>query len=221
MHVLQFISAVSDLYISFQSFMKNNELIAQLRQSCSNIVTEYTDIFAVEVHVYLIQFWMFVAGILNMIKNIFVTYKKKWIIIEKEVESEDTSITILPALENIGKIVSHLEEDYLIQVGNTKMVQWQQFVQTCGNLLKAPTPVLQLWGYHGLKRVIPALIKLDEKSFTDTEPRQYGLLSSQLGYVLSSVQDVVQIMLMEFKWVNLLRIYEGYRNIDCLFVFPG
>lgn len=120
-------------------------------------------------------------------------------LIEQEVELNNTGITLYPVLTTIGNIIQHLDNNYLIQFGNTKLPKWQTYVQICGNLLKTPVSILQLWGYHGLKHVIPSLISIDEKQMNESETRNYGLLSSQLGHFLSSVQDVVLAMLMDFR----------------------
>ncbi|GLV42170.1 Listerin E3 ubiquitin protein ligase 1 [Carabus blaptoides fortunei] len=170
LEIIEFICAVCDLYMAFHEY---------LCQTTSNLLVEFRDLFAQDVHISLINTWMFVA--------------------EQELQIKDTCFTRLPALEIIGNVITHLEPEYLIRVGDPKLPKWQSLVQLCGKLLQSPVSALQLWGYQGLRRILQDLVALDVKSLNQNSPQAYGLMCSQLGHVLTTMQDVVQTMLMDFK----------------------
>lgn len=189
--VAEFICAVCDLYMVFYDY---------LCQTTSNLLVEFRDLFAQDVHISLINTWMFIAG--NIIDtNILLKCNIHDLVFisEQELQMKVTCITKLPALEIIGEVITHLEPNYLIRVGDPNLPKWQSLVQLCGKLLQSPVSVLQLWGYQGLRRILQELVALDVKSLNQNSPQAYGLMCSQLGHVLTTMQDVVQTMLMDFK----------------------
>ncbi|KAK4881955.1 hypothetical protein RN001_005274 [Aquatica leii] len=172
LQIKSLIVALSELFISLNEYMKN----------CDNqdVVNEWKDVFAQGVHKDFMEIWLHIIGI--------------YLDTSKEVHICD-----LPFLQEFGKILLHLDHAFLFTKNNSSLPKWSKLLQKSCSLLIHPSHVLQLWGYHMLKALLPGLVEVDSAAVITNKPHEKGLIFEQFNVTLCNVQDIVQSILLDFK----------------------
>ncbi|KAF5294612.1 hypothetical protein FQR65_LT10718 [Abscondita terminalis] len=163
---------LSNLFVSFSEYIQTCEK--------EDVVNEWKDVFAQGVHRDFIEIWLHISGFyLNT--------------------SKEVPVCDLPFLQEFGKMLYHLDHAFLFKNKHPSLPKWSKLLQKSCALLMHPTYVLQLWGYHMLKALLPGLVEVDSAAVATNKPHEKGLIFEQFNVTLYKIQDIVQSILLDFK----------------------
>lgn len=109
------------------------------------------------------------------------------------------AITELPLLYEFGKIVNSLDSNYVLKQKHKAMPKWNKLLKQSCSLLTNPTNSLQLWGHQMIHLLLPVLLDVDSTSVNTNTPHEKGLILEEFKEVLSSTQEIVHTMLLDFR----------------------
>lgn len=178
--VTAFIVAVNQLYQILQELLHKHEQ-ESIEQLPATMLDEWKNIFADDIHVILVETWMYLSDFYN----------------QRDISS--MQVIILNTLGESLKLVD--EKIFFKQQSNATLgsIDIEKVIKLSFKLLQSPVPSLQLSAYQALKKVIPELVARD-KAIIEIENFDSDKLNlKKFEPVLTATQNVVNAMLQDFK----------------------
>lgn len=97
-----------------------------------------------------------------------------------------------------------MDYSFIFKKAHLNLPKWSKLYKESCRLLVHQNNTLQLWGYNMLKLLLPGLVELDSVSVDTNTPHEKGLIIEQFKTILCSTQEVVQSMLIDFRYAALL-----------------
>lgn len=184
MHVSALVIAVSNLYSAVQSLMNKHEK-EPISELPPELLDEWKNVFLIHTQAGIAQIWISISGSLAEIY-----------------EKSTSSPTTLVLLDTIGTAIKLVDREIFCQKQEESRINPltpNEVILSSLKLMISPVPSLQLGGYYMLDHLIPELIEQDKAAILDDNFDPKSLNIAKFEEILSSVQNIVKSMLMDFK----------------------
>ncbi|XP_015122919.1 uncharacterized protein LOC107045242 [Diachasma alloeum] len=171
-----FVAAVSNLFYQLQIVLRRHKA-ERILGVPANLLEEWREIFAEDVHQTVVEMWMFYGNLLN---------------------SKDDHLTPIIVLNHLGRALRGLDGD-IISMDESSRINADQLVRFCIKLLSSPVTSLQISCFHLLKVLIPKLVGEDKLRIEEENLASKGLNLVKFEESLLENQRIVNAMLMEFR----------------------
>ena len=177
--------AINKLYSTVQTLMKKHET-KPISKLPPDLLDEWKNVFKVPTQAGIAQIWIRYSGT-----------------IAKASDNEENSPTVLVLLNTFGTAIKLLDGgifcqklEYEFRINSLTSTE---VIISSLKLLTSSIPNLQLGGYHMLNHLVPELIEHGKTSILaeNFDPKSLNL--AKFEEILSTVQNIVKTMLMDFK----------------------
>lgn len=176
--IIALMIAVNQLYYAVQTLMNKHE--QERISELPTLLDEWINVFAGCINSDIVKTWIFCMNLYN---------------------KDTVTLKYIIPLDCLGKSISILDKNILFKKYDkpSETINFDEILKLCLKLLHSPILNIQLSAYHALKHMVSELVQRDKVLIESDnfEPNIFNI--KRFIAVLSSTQNIVNTMLMEFK----------------------
>ncbi|XP_011257020.1 uncharacterized protein LOC105251738 [Camponotus floridanus] len=177
--IIALMIAINQLYYAVQTLMNKHEQ-ERIPELPPTLLDEWINVFASCINSDIVKTWIFCMNLYN---------------------KDTVTLKYIIPLDCLGKSISILDKNILFKKYDkpSETINFNEMLKLCLKLLHSPILNIQLSAYHALKHMVSELVQCDKVLIESDnfEPNNFNI--KRFIAVLSSTQNIVNTMLMEFK----------------------